>query len=195
MYKLCKTEESAQRQRELEIGLLKLMTTCRYEEISVSYLCQQMQIPRKSFYRYFSSKDGALHALLDHTLIGYEAYYSTDSKVAGRTLQSDMELFFGFWVEQKPLLDALEKSGMSGVLIERSIIHAISEDVMPKRFLPGDSMEVCFHITRFAVCGLMSMVLFWHHGGYEQSIKEMAKTACRLLDRPLFPGAGAFYHQ
>ena len=63
MYKLCRTEQSAQRQRQLEQGLLLAMKTKRYEEITISDLCDQMGIPRKSFYRYFSSKDGALHAL------------------------------------------------------------------------------------------------------------------------------------
>ena len=63
MYKLCKTEQSAQRQRQLEEGLLTAMRTKRYEEISISDLCDQMGIPRKSFYRYFFGTDGALHAL------------------------------------------------------------------------------------------------------------------------------------
>ena len=60
MYKICQTEQSTRRQRELEQGLLRLMLHKNYEDISVSDLCDHMQIPRKSFYRYFSSKDGAL---------------------------------------------------------------------------------------------------------------------------------------
>ena len=74
MYKLCKTEQSATRQKMLELGLLNCMLTRHYEEISVSDLCTAMDIPRKSFYRYFSGKDGALHALIDHTLMGYEGF-------------------------------------------------------------------------------------------------------------------------
>ena len=58
MYKFCKTEQSFQRQRELEQGLLAMMEHHRFEEISVSDLCDRLNIPRKSFYRYFSSKDG-----------------------------------------------------------------------------------------------------------------------------------------
>ena len=60
MYKICQTEQSARRQRELEQGLLQLMLRKNYEDISVSDLCEHMALPRKSFYRYFSSKDGAL---------------------------------------------------------------------------------------------------------------------------------------
>lgn len=64
MYKLCRTEQSAARQRQLEQGLLQAMRTQQYEDISISDLCDQMGIPRKSFYRYFSNKDGALFAPL-----------------------------------------------------------------------------------------------------------------------------------
>ena len=69
MYKLCKTEYSVRRQRQIEEALLETMETSRYEDISVSDLCARLGIPRKSFYRYFSSKDGALFALIDHRLL------------------------------------------------------------------------------------------------------------------------------
>ena len=45
MYKLCKPEQSAQRQRQLERGLLEMMKHHRFEEISVSDLCDRMQLP------------------------------------------------------------------------------------------------------------------------------------------------------
>lgn len=193
MYKLCKTEQSASRQRQLEEGLLRAMRVKRYEEISVSDLCEHMQIPRKSFYRYFASKDGALYALIDHTLMEFESFSEPYLPGESRTLQRDLERFFLFWVRHKGLLDALARSGMSGVLIERSISHALSETVMPKRFLPKDSQEIRRHIVMFGVCGLMSMVLSWHHDGYSQTPQTMANIASRLLDEPLFPGASTFF--
>ena len=192
MYKLCKTEQSAARQRQLEEGLLSVMLTKRFDEISVSDLCDDLEIPRKSFYRYFSSKDGALHALIDHTLIGFEGFTLPYRRAGGRTLRGELEGFFQFWIKNKSLLDALARSGMSGVLIERAISHALSETVMPSRFLPKDSKEMQKQITMFGVCGLMSMVLTWHHGGYPQSAAQMAGIATRLLEQPLFPNADSF---
>ena len=55
MYKLCKTEQSANRQRSLEQGLLQAMQIKHFDEISVSDLCAQLDVPRKAFYRYFDS--------------------------------------------------------------------------------------------------------------------------------------------
>lgn len=189
MYKLCKTEQSANRQRQLEEGLLQIMLTRHFEEVSVSELCDQLQIPRKSFYRYFSSKDGALHGLIDHTLMQYEGFTLPRQLSSGRNLRNELETFFQFWVEHKPLLDALEKSSLSGVLIERAINHALSDTVMPRRFLPQDTVEMQKQITMFGVCGLMSMVLIWHHSGFAQTVSQLAQIATRLLGQPLFPNA------
>ena len=192
MYKLCKTEQSAQRQRQLEEGLLRAMSTVRYEEITVSDLCRQMEIPRKSFYRYFTSKDGALHALIDHTLMEFEGAVDADVYVPGekRSLSRDLERFFRFWQNRKTLLDALERSDMSGILIKRAIDYALTEVVFPGRFLPGESRQTQNHVVMFGVCGLMSMMLQWHKSGFEESLQDLARVAARLLTEPLFPAAG-----
>lgn len=185
MYKMCKTEQSSARQRELEEGLLSLMLSRHYDEISVSDLCKQMEIPRKSFYRYFSGKEGALYALIDHTLLEYESFQMPDRNGNFHHYPMDLEGFFQFWLLQKPLLDALQRSGISGVLVTRSIDHALSDMGVPMRYLQKDQL-LRHHATRFGVCGLMSMVLDWHHSGYELPAKQMAQIAMQLMTKPLF---------
>lgn len=186
MYKMCKTEQSARRQRELEEGLLQAMGECSYEQISVSDLCDRCGIPRKAFYRYFSGKDGALYALIDHTLLQYEGFQVAEPGVEMRSYQSDLERFFRFWLQQKPLLDALKRSNISGVLVSRAIEHATSDVGIPVRFLPQRDRAARRHAIMFGVCGLMSMVLDWHESGYELSPREMSVIAAKLLTEPLF---------
>ena len=186
MYKLCKTEQSAARQRELEKGMLKVMQHTRYEDISVSDLCDQLQIPRKSFYRYFSSKDGALHALLDHTLMEFGGFSLDYERSGVQSVHLVLESFFQFWVVHRDLLDALARSGIIGLLIERAIAYALTEEIFPKRYLPNDTLEMQRQITMFAVCGLMSMAVTWHHESFPKPASEMAVIALRMLNRPLF---------
>lgn len=192
MYKMCKTEQSARRQRELELGLLEAMKTQRYEDISISELCGTLGIPRKTFYRYFDSKDGALYGMIDHTLLDYEGFNFGYLNSGKRTLQRELEQFFLFWLEKKDLLDVLHSSGLSGILIERAINFALTDTVMPRRFLPEDTEEMQKHITMFGVCGLLSMVLSWHVGGFTESTTRMARIAARLIGAPLFPDAQRF---
>jgi len=187
MYKLCKTEQSASRQHELEAGLLAAMSTQHFEEISVSDLCDQLGVPRKSFYRYFSSKEGALLALMDHTLMEYESSPSLTAPGAQRTPQKELERFFQFWLQKQFFLDVLTRSNLTGLLIERSITYALSGAPLPRRYLPHDGKEVQEQVVTFAVCGLMSLMLRWHQGGFAQTPGQMAQLAVRLVSQPLFP--------
>ena len=189
MYKMCKTEQSALRQRELEDGLLKAMSVHHYDDISVSDLCQQMNIPRKSFYRYFSGKEGALHALIDHTLMEFESCPNYQKRGEKRTPLTDLETFFKFWMDQKPLLDAMERSGISGILVTRAIEHALSDASYLSRFQQKMDPVNREYATTFGVCGLMSMVLNWHKAGFDLSVSQIAAIAVELVTRPLFtPG-------
>ena len=185
MYKFCKTEQSVQRQRELEQGLLAMMEHHRFEEISVSDLCVRLGIPRKSFYRYFSSKDGALFALLDHTLM---EFYDTGSieGLRGGTPINDLERFFLFWRNHRSLMDAVLRSNLGGMLVERAVSLAKQEELMPGYVRDWEDTMKDVAMS-FVVCGLMSMVLQWHREGYKIPTEQMAKMAVKMLSRPLIP--------
>ena len=186
MYKQCRTEQSAARQRALLEGLLDAMNQQHYDEITVSSLCTQMGIPRKSFYRYFSSKEGALHALIDHALLDYESFTAEFFK-KNCSVQEEMTAVFAYWVHKKKLLDALQKSGLSGVLVNRAIGHSVLEVMREHKFLPPEEQQAQGYITLFAVSGLMAMVIQWHHDGYSQSAEQMAAIALRLMTQPIAP--------
>lgn len=183
MYKLCVSEQSARRQRGLEAGLLELMQTRDYADITVSDLCEHMQIPRKAFYRYFSGKEGALHALLDHTLLDYPLPVAPANE---REIQTSMETYFRFWKEQKPLLDALARSGLTSELIQRSLLLTMTDGNITVRRSPADDKLTHEHILVFTLSGLLSLVIQWHRSGFRESIPRMAASARRLLLQPLF---------
>ena len=183
MYKLCVSEQSARRQRELETGLLELMQIRDYEDITVSDLCEHLQIPRKAFYRYFSGKEGALHALLDHTLLEYPLPVAP---ARSEELPGSMETYFRFWKEHKPLLDALARSGLTSQLIQRSLLLTMTGGSITVRRSPSDDPLTHEHILIFTLSGLLSLVIQWHRSGFRESVSRMADSAHRLLLLPLF---------
>lgn len=184
MYKQCRTEQSAARQRELERGLLRIMSQRHYDEISVIDLCKELDIPRKAFYRYFDSKDGALFALIDHTLMDYDGHNQWISGQKNASAQEYMEWVFRYWVENRELLDALSRSGLTGILVQRAIEHARKMDKLPF-FTASSDRLLQDYATMFAVCGLMSMITQWHHDGFVRSPEEMAMLAIHLFREPL----------
>ena len=182
MYKLCKTEQSARRQQELEQALLSQMRVRHYDDISVSDLCDQMQIPRKAFYRYFSGKKGALHALLDHTLIEFERDYvgfAAMRSVGG--IRRALTDFFSFWKEHRSMLDALHRSDMLDTLVGRAAMLAFQNGTA-KAEKPGTpKWRERKYATDFSVCGLMSVMLAWYQGGFEESVETMAEIAEHVM--------------
>lgn len=185
MYKICKTEQSAARQRELEQFLMKEMLTKHFDDISISDLCDGINIPRKAFYRYFSGKRGALHALIDHTLIDFDRMTLLAGQNKEMPQRRYLELFFRFWQGQKELLDAIERSGLWEELMYRTVDYAQTELNRSHRFLPKDLQDEGAYLTRFTVYGMMSVVQSWYRQGFPQSPEYMSSMSVKYLSAAL----------
>lgn len=181
MYKLCKTEQSARRQQELEQALLSQLRTHHYDDISVSDLCDQLQIPRKAFYRYFSGKKGALHALMDHTLIAFERDHGSFNGANPEETRQALRAFFSFWQEQRSMLDALNRSDLLGTLVGRAMLLAYQESGSGEENSSSLSRQERKYATHFSVCGLMSVMLVWYRGNFAESVETMAEISGRMM--------------
>ena len=176
MYKICHTEVSSRRQRELEAGLLKTMKSLPYDKITLTELCHQLEIPRKSFYRYFPTKDDCLLALIDHTLsdcndialIGWDGTTALNEQVQLR--------FFRFWKNQTPFLDAIKENNLQHLLLDRTTV--IVDRMKENQETDGFARE---QVEYFVAHGLMSTILRWHHFGFQSSPEEMAAVFGNLL--------------
>ena len=188
MFKLCKTEQSAARQREIELEFQKMLLEMPFDEVSISALCERMNMSRKAFYRYFDDKDSLMQGLVQHTLLEFVDFGSRYTEGgAPRTLHGDLEQFFIFWEQRRAFLDALERSKFTGLLLEASLSFSVSDMINPRKFLPGDTDWMRTQVFFFAICGLMSSMLEWYRRGFAESTREMASVAVRMLSQPLFP--------
>ena len=185
MYKLCKTEQSTKRQQKIEEHLLALMESKHYEDITVTELCEKCEMPRKAFYRYFDSKDGALHALIEHTYLTYSGFTPEGSQKK-RTLREEMQYFFSFWLSQKRFLDALNKSNLLPKILEVSLGFPINEYLIVSKFLPNESNWARSQIFKFTMGGLLLLMLDWYKDGFKTDVTVMADIAARILESQLF---------
>lgn len=176
MYKHCNTEESAHRQRQLEQCLLELMADHAYSNITIGQICDLADISRKSFYRYFDSKDGCLHALLDHVIMDGSTYYMAPED---ESIRSFCVRIFEYWHRQTPLLDALEKNGESLQLLQRMIRYILEEEPQYARYMGISDCAVMEHIV-YNVSGTMGLVLTWHHSGYPKTAEQMGELLYQL---------------
>ena len=195
MYKLCKTEQSAQRQREIEKELFSMMEKKNYSDITITEICLSLEMPRKTFYRYFDSKDDALYALIEHTMLEYSDFFIKNCDNVERTLKNEIRSFYNFWLEKKDFLDVFNRNLMLDKLIEVSVNLPIKDVINISKFLPNDNEWAQKKIFKFAVGGLISAMLDWYKEGFKTNILDMINLSCRILSQPLFPSldkAGIF---
>ena len=184
MYKLCKTEESSKRQREIEEILVKLMLEKHYDEISVSEICDAANIPRKSFYRYFDGKEGVKQALLVHTLAEFNSFRSTGG--ADSKLREEFESFFAFWKSKREFIEAFDKSGLTGLVVESATTYAMEEFGSVQMYLSDSEDREKVLAYQFVICGLLTMTINWYRSGFAETIPNLARTATNLITKPLF---------
>ena len=172
MYKHCTTEESVRRQRQLEQCLLELMQTIPYPQITVSHVCDLAGLSRKSFYRYFTNKDGCLYSLIDHCIYDGSYHYlpSTFETVDSRMFYTR---FFTYWYQNRQLIEVLTRNSLSILLPERMVHYVQAEERGFPQYLGKrtDSAEQLL----FMISGIMGLVLNWHHTGYQKTPEQMAQ--------------------
>lgn len=182
MYKICYTEESTRRQRALEQGFLEAMSRQPYKDITLIALCRQLNVPRKSFYKYFPTKQDCLLALIDHTLIDCNnvALAGWDG---GHTLDGHAQLrFFRFWKEHSAFLDAIRDNDFQDLLMERmTLLVDRMQEAMPPRAFAAAQVEY------FVAYGLMAAMLRWYRHGFPCPPEEMGEAFNKLLDASQVP--------
>lgn len=158
MYRRCETKKKMLRQKEFEKTLISMMEKQEYESISISSLCKEMQVNRKTFYRYFEEKEDVLLAYLDELL---------DESFLLLEVQPDIKAFFEYWKAKKEVLDLLQRQNLLEFVSKQACMHY------------GRRKEIkTVSVTELAYVGyvsfLMSLLFTWHHTGMKQSTQELS---------------------
>ena len=193
MQKECKTAKSSARQKLIEDTLLNMMRARSYEEITVTDLCEELTMPRKAFYRYFDSKESALTGLVIRFLSSYTKRIPEDTVVGyPRSLYREMENYFSFWEQSQEMLEVLDRNGKLSLIIEISLNYPIDKIISLRRLLPDEEDEMRLHVYRFAIGGLISIMIDWFREKFATPKADMARLAIRILTKPPFPRLDQF---
>ncbi len=184
MYKLCKTEKTTKRQKEIELTLCSMMQKQDYKKITISDLCKEMKMPRKSFYSYFGTKEDVLFALIENFLKEAEFYGNETKHSSNLSVVEQIKQYLLFWKSKKDLLDGLARSELMGLLVQKTIEHSIENDDSLQINWPKDSQNRQMSIM-FAVSGIMSVIVVWHYKDFKENEDELAKKIAEILTNPI----------
>ena len=183
MYKQCKSEKSAQRQKHIARCLQMLLQEKSYDEISITELCRKAEVPRSVFYRYFADKDAVLWFAID----GMQADL-LEILLQIYDTQHNWQLidFLTYWLtnyrENETLWQVANTGSRHSLLLGHMVRH---QTKLANPLYKVDFNNEETKRTIFFAYGIQGILDVWRKLGYTQSEQEVARQLCNLLHTPL----------
>ena len=182
MYKNCKTDVSAQRQKHIAMCFLELVKESSFDDISITELCQRASVPRNSFYRYFANKEAILKYLLEYSL------HETMTKVVQTyhaAQEREMIFYLTNWLrfyKEHEKVWSLFDDKLHGMLLGYVINHygSVLDPINKLDFRNQQTKGIIFY-----ACGMQGILDVWRHFGYEQSEEEVAVQLYNVIRKPI----------
>ena len=185
MATLCHTEYTARKRALLEDSLLNLMGGKAYQDISVTDICREADIPRRTFYHYYESKEDVLDSLIEALMQQCFMDVMFDFRRGPEYMKSSFSQVFHFWEgEKRKKLDALIQNGLESRLIAWASqwIRGEQSNMLQNSGLDPKTVEIGLMV---GTTGFFSLLLYWSRGGYQESPEQMAEYAVWVLPQAL----------
>lgn len=186
MANLCHTEYAAQKKTLLENSLLKLMELHQYQEITVTDICRESGIPRRTFYHYFEGKEGVLESVIETLIRQCFMDVVFDFRLGHEQMRKSFLKIFQYWVgENRRKLDVLIRSGLESRLMAWSS-RLVREDRMVTLWKSNLDPEFVEIILMIGAADFFALLFHWSRGGYRETPEKMADYAVWVLPQALF---------
>ncbi|QFR22753.1 TetR/AcrR family transcriptional regulator [Schleiferilactobacillus harbinensis] len=159
-------ESNALTKESIFTGLLELMATKEFAQISVTAIAKRAGVSRMAFYRNYQTKEDILKDYLDHLFQQYLAQMTLE--------QGDLHAlavgFFQYFRRNQSFLDALITANLQFLLLPK-FTHYLPE--VFRQLLPGSPSPM---VIQFDVGGLYQLLVAWAQEGMVRSDEEMAQV-------------------
>lgn len=189
MFKSCQTEYAHQRKKLLQTSLLDLLDVKPYQDITVKDICQQADIPRRTFYHYFESKEDVLDTIVADTMMLCSLEVASGCQTGKGSVLASFSRIFRFWQvdEYRRRLDLLLKNGLEPRLMTYSSNWVRTEtfSFLRQADLDPKLMEIGLMV---GVVDFFSLLFYWSRNGYQETAEQMAEYAVWVLPRAFYNG-------
>ena len=172
------------RQRQIEECLFDNLLQRPYPSVSISDLCHQLGISRKSFYNYFPDKDSCFRAIISRKLRNCILSLTTDlpEDVA---LEDAIVFYLSFWKDEKNFLDIVVRNNLIFLLSDQCFHFLMEEDETLLPFLNTSRLKADPFVLAGFVNVQITLMLQWYLQNFTTPMEDMIKTYQRLLYQPL----------
>lgn len=172
------------RQKQIEECLFENLLQRPYPSVSISDLCHQLGISRKSFYNYFPDKDTCFRAIISRKLHTCILRLSSDLP-ENATEEAAIAYYLSYWKEEKGLFDIIVRNNLLSLLMDQCIYFLREEDQSILPFLNTPQLKADSFVLSGFVTLQVTLILQWYLQNYSTPLEEMVRTYQRLIYQPL----------
>ena len=183
---LCHTEYLSQKKARLENALLHLMWQHPYQDITVTDICREVNVPRRTFYHYFNNKEDVLDSLIEAMIQPCFLDGLLDIRLGEESIEKSLVKMFRYWNEEnRKKLDALIQNGLESRLITWSArwIQTEQSGAFQTNNMDPKLVEIGVMV---GITDFFSLLFYWSRGGYQESPEQMAKYAVWVLPHAFY---------
>ena len=182
----CHTEYAAQKKAQLEDSLLNLMLQQPYKDISVTDICREAGIPRRTFYHYFECKEDVLESMIENLMQQCFLNVMFDLQLGLEQMKASFARIFRFWDgDNRTKLDALIRNGLESRLMTWSLnfIRAERIGILSRSDLKPKLVEIGLMV---GTTDFFTLLFYWSREGYRETPEQMAEYAIWVLPQAFY---------
>lgn len=172
MYHKQVNKTAVQSQHMIADALFSLMKRKPFQQITVTEICDEAAIGRKTFYRNFDMKEDVVEFRLDILCAQYK------EEIMGMTLAEQLRHHMQFVKDHADIFIALYLSGIHQMVRDKFAI--LLPDTMPR--WTDDPVEQEYR-SRYIIAGVEAVERVWVERGFAESIDEVVAIVQRAHDR------------
>jgi AcrR family transcriptional regulator len=172
------------RQKQIEECLFENLLLRPYPSVSISDLCHQLGISRKSFYNYFPDKDSCFRAIISRKIHTCILRLTTDLPEKA-TDEEVIAFYLSYWKEEKGLFDIITRNNLLYLLMDQCISFLRDEDQSILPFLDTPQLQADSYVLSAFVSVQITLILQWYFQNFSTSLEEMVRTYQRTIYQPL----------
>lgn len=164
-------------------AFMQLLKTTPYSKITISELCKQAGLSRKTFYKHYSGIEALVESIYD----GFALLYlrQLTSMNAQVTNYERFLTTFSFWYRFRDYVEMLVRNDLWN---EKRLIkyerHSMV-DTAEWSGTPFDSPEHRYYLYVFLGAGCLRVVESWCQNGFRETPEELANLVSYILDGDL----------
>lgn len=168
MYKKQTNKTAQQSQRLIADALFRLMDRQPFGAITVTQICEEAGVGRKTFYRNFELKEDVIDFRLDELCGVYE------KGLMGIALEQRLGYHFRFLQHHTDELICLYRNGLSSMVdVKFSVFRPMTMPVWSE-----DPVEQQYR-SEYVAAGIDAIVRTWVSRGFRESLDEIIAIAAR----------------